>query len=125
MHGESCDQVHCYSLEWKGIVFGRDAVQGYFSSVRKVLGLLAGCATFYVFHDPLVHPFPLRVLPGFPDRFISSRVSCRVMVMGQSHDGSFFLFAQVRSDGGAYELLGWQDRNPVVVVFSLVNAGRS
>jgi hypothetical protein len=74
---------------------------GVFLFVSYYFILLASGTSFDVVCDPLVHPWPLFVLFGFPDRFISPRVSRYLMVMDQGHNGAFLLFREGWFHGGS------------------------
>ena len=53
------------------------------------LVLLACCASFYVFRDPMIHAIPNCHRSCFSDRFISAWVSCCRVIVYEKHDGPF------------------------------------
>src|SRR5258707_12385375 len=80
---QTSDQVHCDLVEWEGVFWGGDMVQGDSRSVRKVLVLLTCCTSCDIVGDPGFHPFPDQVILGLSTGFISSGVSCGRMVRSQ------------------------------------------
>jgi hypothetical protein len=94
------DQIHGYLLEWKCVWARRDSVHWRLFLVCHYFILLASGASLDVVCDPLAHPWPLLVLFGFADCFVSSGVSCCSVVVDQGHDGSFLFLCRGRSFGG-------------------------
>ena len=45
-------------LKWEGVIVCGNAVERGLPLVHEILVLLAGCASFDVFGDPLSHAFP-------------------------------------------------------------------
>ncbi len=86
---ESRDKVHHDLLKGEGAFFCGDAVERYFLFMRYDFILLACCASFDVFCYPLSHPRPWQDFCRFPDRFISSRVSHRGVVVDEGHEVPF------------------------------------
>ena len=113
---QASDQVHCDLLKWEGIFWGRDMVQRDSRSVRKVLVLLACCASCDVVGNPGFHSLPDQVILGLSEGLVSSRVSCSRVVVNQGHQipllhlggcGHGYLTNQFR----------WREDSHVLVVF--------
>src|SRR6266436_5160721 len=119
---KSCDKIHRDLLEREGALFSGNAVEWYFPFVSYDFILLAGCAAFYVVGDPLSHPCPWQDLRSFPDRFISSGVSCGGMTVDERHKVSF---RRVRYLGACsvYEEVWFKEGLVFVVVFSVIRVG--
>src|SRR6266478_8825011 len=92
---KSRNKIHCDLLKGESAFFCSDAVEWYFSFMSQDLVLLADRASLYVVRYPLVHPRPWQDFSCFPDRLVSSGVSCRGMVVDEGHEVSF---------GGVWEL---------------------
>src|SRR5216684_3952331 len=113
---QASDQVHCNLLEWEGVFWGSDTVQGDSRSVCKVLVLLTCCAFCDVVGDPGFHPFPDQVILGLSKGFVSSRVSCGGMVMNQGHQVPFLHFGGCGHRYLANEFC-WREDSGILVVF--------
>ena len=62
--------------------------------MREDLVLLAGCTSFNIVRDPIVHPDPFCVVLGFADSFISARVPCCGVIVSENHDELFLCFGE-------------------------------
>src|SRR5258708_20580754 len=83
--GQNSNQIHGNLLEWKGVFWGGDTVQGNSRPMCKVLVLLTGCAPGDIVGDPGLHPLPDQMVLGLSEGLISSRVSCGGVIVNQSH----------------------------------------
>ncbi len=70
------DQIHSNLLEWKGVFWGGDAIEGDSRPVHKVLVLLTRRTSGDVIGNPGFHPFPDQVVLGLSESLVPSRVSC-------------------------------------------------
>ena len=118
---QTSDQVHCDLLEWEGVFWGGDMVQGDSRSVRKVLVLLTCCTSCDIVGDPGFHPFPDQSVLGLSESFISSRVSCSGVVVNQHHQVPFLCFGGCGYGYLPNKLRGRKDDRVLVVPLALVN----
>ena len=89
--------------------------------MSKDFVLLAGCTSFDIVCDPLVHAVPLGELFSFPDGFVSPWVTCQWVVVHDVHAESFRLLVDRFISGDSVnELVGWDHGDPLIVVFPLV-----
>src|SRR5258708_3570889 len=114
--GQASDQIHGDLLEWKGVFWGSDTIEGDSRSVRKVFVLLTRRAPGDVVGNPGFHPFPDQVVLGLSESLVPSRVSCRGVVMDQGHKVSFLCLRGCRYRYFSNELR-WREDNHVPIVF--------
>src|SRR6266404_4487435 len=86
---ESCDEIHRNLLKGEGAFFCGDAVERYLLFMSHDFILLAGHTSFHVVRYPLLHPRPWQDFCCFPNRFVSSGVSCHGVIMDEGHEVPF------------------------------------
>src|SRR5258707_5064391 len=121
---QTSDQIHGDLLEWKGVLWGSDAIEGDSRSVRKVFVLLTRHASGDIISDPGLHPFPDQMVLGLLKGLVPSRVSCRGVVMGQGHKVSFLRFRGCRYGYLSNELCRREDNHVPIVFLALFDIQR-
>jgi hypothetical protein len=121
---EDCDQIHRYLLEWAGVPWGTDPVEGGFSVMNEDLVLLTDCIPFHILGDPVVHSQPGEMLSGLLNHLVSSWVTHSRMVMDQGHEVSLSGLGHSIDADGSCKFLGWKDDHVPVVLLPLVGGRR-
>src|SRR6266404_1914167 len=114
---KSCNEIHRNLLKGKGAFFRGDAIERHPFLMSQNFILLADCTSFYVVGYPLTHPHPWQDFGCFLNCLVSSRVSCRRVVMDEGHKVLFGRFWELHCMGGIDEEF-WFEKGliPVVVV---------
>jgi|SRR6266403_812217 len=82
---ESCDEVHCNLLKWKGSFFGGDLIQGRLLLISKDFVLLTVGTSLDIIRYPLAHTYPFVYFGSFPNGFISFWMSSCWMIVDKGH----------------------------------------